>query len=293
VAEKAGIPVQVHHHKACGKKNWGLVKETMALIEEAREKGLDVTVDQYPYTAGSSTLRAILPPWVHEGGLEKVIERLRDPDTRAKIIDEINNTDNWENFVHHTDGPQGIMILDTPVTPQYDGKNLAEVGKIMGKDPLEAAFDIIIENKGSDNVCFFIVDEEDIKFVLKNPVVMVGSDSFPAEPGAKVHPRTNGTFARILGRYVREEGILTLEEAVRKITSFPANRLGIKEKGLIREGMDADLVIFDPDTIIDRADYEDPLKEPVGVSYVIVNGQIAVDKGEFTGKVAGKVIRRG
>lgn len=293
VAEKVGIPAQVHHHKACGKKNRGIVKETIKLLEEARQRGVDMTIDQYPYTAGSSTLRAIIPPWVQEGGIEKVIERLQDQALRARIIDEINNTDDWENLIHLTDGPEGVLIVYTPSTPEYQGKTLVRIGEMMGKDPIEAALDIIIANKGFDNACYFILDEDDVKYVMKSPLTMIGSDSIFAAPGAKCHPRTNGTFPRVLGKYVREEKTLTLEEAVKKMTGFPASRFNMQYKGLIRLGMDADLVIFDSDTVIDRADYEDPFKDPVGINYVIVNGNVTLKNGQFTGKTSGKVIRRG
>ena len=163
----------------------------------------------------------------------------------------------------------------------------------MGKDPIEAALDIIIANKGFDNACYFMLDEDDVKYVMKSPLTMIGSDSIPAAPGAKCHQRTNGTLPRVLGKYVREEKILTLEEAVKKMTGFPASRFNMRHKGLIRVGMDADLVIFDPDTIIDRADFEDPFKDPVGINYVIVNGNLTLKNGQFTGKTSGKVIRRG
>lgn len=293
VAEKAGIAAQIHHHKACGKKYWGLVKESIKLIEEARNKGLDITVDQYPYTASSTTLRSILPPWVHEGGIEKVIERLQDPAQRARIIDEINNTDNWDNFLKLSDGPEGVLMVYTPVTPQYEGKTLVQIGEMMGKDPLEAAFDVIVANKGADTACYFMLDEDDVKYVMKSPLTMVGSDSIPVAPGAKCHPRTNGTFPRVLGKYVREENTLTLEEAVKKMTLLPAGRFNMQSKGLIKTGMDADLVLFDPDTVIDGADFENPFKDPIGINYVIVNGKVVIKDGEFTGRTAGKVLRRG
>lgn len=291
VAEKAGIPGQIVHHKACGTKNYGLVKKTIKLLEEARERGVDMTVDQYPYTAGSTTLRSILPPWVHEGGMDKVIQRLKDPACKAKIVDEINTTDNWENMIKNCGGPTGVMVVYTPYTPQFEGKNLVEIGQMMDMNPLEAAFEVIIANKGSDNSCFFMLDEEDVKFVMKHPLTMIASDSISAAPGAKCHPRTNGTFPRVLGKYVREEKTLRLEEAVWKMTGFPASRLNMQSKGLIKVGLDADLVIFNPDTVIDRADFKDPFKEPAGIDYVVVNGKIVIQEGKHKDIKAGKVIR--
>ena len=292
VAEVANIPVQIHHHKAMGIKNWGLVKESIKLIEEARNKGFDVTIDQYPYTASSTTLRACLPPWVLEGGIEKIVERLNDPLIRARIIDEIEYTDNWENFYKNSNGASGVLISYTPQTPEFEGKTLNEVGNITGKGPLEALCDIIAINKGNDNACFHMLSEDDVNYVMKSPYTMIGSDSIPVSPGAKCHPRTNGTFPRVLGKYVREDGTITLEDAVKKMTGYPANRFNIKGKGLIKIGYDADLVIFDPDTVMDGATYDDPFKEPIGISHVLVNGQLAIKDGESTGNTSGIVIRK-
>ncbi|KUO72510.1 MAG: hypothetical protein APF77_12055 [Clostridia bacterium BRH_c25] len=292
VAEKAGIACQIHHHKVCGKKNWGLVNDTVKLVEEARRRGVDMTIDQYPYYAASTTLRAILPPWIQEGGIAKVVKRLQDPVLREKVIKDVKNEGDWENYLHQSGGPKGILVVYTPATPEYEGKNLEEIGAMTGKDPIEAALDIIVLNNGSDNACYFMMSEDDIKDVMKNPLVMIGSDSIPVAPGAKCHPRTNGTFPRVLGKYVREEGTLTLEDAVRKMTSFPAARFNMQYKGLIREGMDADLVLFNPDIIIDGASFEDPFKDPVGINHVIVNGQIVIKESKFTGKTPGKVMRR-
>lgn len=292
VAKSANVPVQIHHHKAMGITNWGLVKESIKLIENARNKGLDVTIDQYPYTASSTTLRSCLPPWVHEGGIEKVIDRLNDPSTRKRIIEEIKYTEDWENFYKNSNGADGVLISYTPYTPEFQGKTLEEVGKIVGKEPLDALCDIIATNKGNDTACYNMIGEDDIKYVMKSPYTMIGSDSIPVAQGTNCHPRTNGTFPRILGKYVREEETLGLEEAVSKMTGFPANRFNIKGKGLIKEGYDADLVLFDPDTILDGATYEDPFIDPVGINYVLVNGHLAIKDGETTGKTFGRVIKR-
>jgi N-acyl-D-amino-acid deacylase len=190
-------------------------------------------------------------------------------------------------------GPEGVMVVYSPVTPEYEGKTLPAIGEIMGKDPLDAAFDVIIANKGCDNSCYFMLDENDVKYIMKHPLVMVASDTIPAAPGAKCHPRTNGTFPRVLGKYVREEKTLRLEEAVWKMSGFPATRLKLRGKGFIKAGMDADLVLFDPDEILDGATFENPFGEPVGISHVFVGGSLAVKNGESTGLTAGKVLRNG
>ena len=292
IARKAGVAVQAHHHKACGKENWGTVKTTLNMIEAARKEGVDITLDQYPYPVASTTLRAMLPPWANEGGIEKIKERLQNTDTRKKIYEDIINTDDWDNYLKNCDGAEGVQILFTPETAEFEGKTLVEVGEILGIDPLEAAFELIIKNNGADNACYYMMSEEDVKFVMKSPVTMIGSDSIPVAPGAKCHPRTNGTFPRVLGKYVREEGAIELEEAIRKMTSFPATRFGLHGKGLIKVGMDADLVLFDPDIIIDGADFIDPFKLPEGIEYVIVNGCVAMKNNEFMGEKKGKVLRR-
>lgn len=292
VAEKAGIPGQVLHHKACGRKNFGKVRETLDVLEKARARGVDMTVDQYPYAASSTTLRSILPPWVHEGGVAKVLERLSDSSLRERLKHEILTTEDWENMLLSSGGPEGVMVVYTPMTPEYEGKTLPAIADMTGKDPLDSAFDIIVANKGSDTACYFMLDEDDVQYVMKHPLVMVASDTIPSAPGAKCHPRTNGTFPRVLGRYVREEKTLRLEEAVWKMSGFPAARLGLSKKGIIREGMDADLVIFDPETVVDGATFENPFGEPKGISHVFVAGRLAMKDGEYTGAAAGKVLRK-
>lgn len=292
IAERAEVPAQVAHLKAGGKNNWGKVHEAVRMLEEARERGTDITVDQYPYSSASTTLRAILPPWAQIGSVENVIERLTDPRLRAKIAREVLNDESYENFFKHSGGPEGVVILNTPETPEYEGENLYNISNIMRKEPIDAAFDIIIKNKGYDNACYIMMNEDDVKYVLKQPLVMIGSDSLPALPNAKVHPRTTGTFPRVLGKYVRQEKTVSLEEAIWKMTGFPASRLNLPNKGLIKVGMDADLVVFDPDTVIDGSDFKDPFKEPEGIDYVIVNGKIVMNKGKFTGVRAGKTIKR-
>jgi N-acyl-D-amino-acid deacylase len=292
VAEQNGVPGEISHHKAAGRKNWGLVNETLRLLDEARDRGVDMTADQYPYTAGSTTLRAILPPWVNEGGVEETIQRLMDPHLRRRIAEEIMINEDWENLFLHSGGAEGIIPVYTPQTSEYEGKTLAQIGDMTGKAPLEAAFDIIVANRGSDNSCYIMMSEEDVQAVLRHPLVMVASDSIPSGPGGKCHPRTNGTFPRVLGRYVRDLGCLRLEEAVRKMSGLPAGRLGLRSKGLIRSGMDADLLVFDPDVVREGADFDHPHRNPVGIDYVLVNGRIAIENGKHTGVAAGEVLRK-
>ncbi len=292
VGERLGIPVQISHHKAAGKDNWSLVKDTLAEVEKARARGVDITVNQYPYTACSTTLRAILPPWVHEGGVEKLIERLKDSANRTRIKDEIQSQTNWENFIKHCQNYDGVYLLYTPHTPEFEGKSLQEAADMSGKDPLDVAFDIIIENHGLDTTGFEVMSEEDVKYVMKHPSVIVASDSIPAAPGAKSHPRSYGTNPRVLGKYVREEKTLSMEEAIWKMTGFPASRMGLWTKGLIRTGMDADIVLFNPKIVRDMATFAEPFKEAQGIEYVIINGQVILRKGKYTGISAGKIMRK-
>lgn len=292
IAEQNGIPAQISHHKACGRENWGLVKKTLSLVDEARSRGVDITVNQYPYSASSTTLRAILPSWVQDGGLNSTLTRLKDPDNRVKIIEEIQSSTDWDNYCMNSGGPVGVTPIYTPETPEFEGKNLVEIGQITGKDPLQAAFDVIIANNGIDTTCYAMMSEEDVSFVMKHPATVVVSDSIPTALGAKTHPRTFGTFPRVLGKYVREEKVLTLEDAIRKMTSFPAQRLGLSKKGIVKEGMDADLVIFDPDKIKDKSTYDNPLQEPEGIDHVIINGCKVIYEGYSTGQFSGKVLRK-
>ncbi len=291
VAERVGIPGQILHHKACGRKNFGKVREALSLLEKARDRGVDMTVDQYPYTACSTTLRGILPPWVQEGGLAELMGRLSDPATRKQLKKEILTTENWENMLLSSGGAEGVMVLYSPDTPEYEGKTLLQIGEIMGQDALDAAFDVILANNGCDNACYFMLDEDDVKCVMKHPLVMVASDTIPAAPGAKCHPRSNGTFPRVLGKYVREEKTLRLEEAVWKMSGFPATRLKLEKKGFIKAGMDTDLVLFNPDTILDGATFENPFGDPRGISHVFMRGCLAVKNGEYAGVAEGKVLR--
>lgn len=292
IGEEAGIPVQIVHHKACGKQNWGKVRESLALVEAARARGLDVTVDQYPYVATSTTLSAILPPWAQEGGVEVLCARLSNPKERARMREDIEHGSGWENQIVSCGGLNGILVIYAPATPEVQGKTVEEAAKEQGADPLEFAFDVIQANRGAATACYFALCEDDVKYVMRHPLVMVGSDGIPTPPTAQPHPRMNGTFPRVLGHYVREEKVMPLEEGVRKMTSLPAARLKLAGKGLIAVGKDADLVVFDPETIIDRATYTDSKLPPAGIDYVFVGGVMVMDHGEHTGKRPGRLLRR-
>lgn len=292
IGEEAGIPVQIVHHKACGRQNWGLVKESLRLIEEARARGLDITVDQYPYIATSTTLSAVLPPWAQVGGVEALCARLDDAKERARMREDIEHGSGWENQIVSCGGLDGILVIYAPATPEVQGKTVAAAAKERGVDPLEFAFDVIKANRGAATACYFALCEDDVKYVMRHPLVMVGSDGIPTPPSAQPHPRMNGTFPRVLGHYSREEKVMPLEEAVRKMTSFPAARLKLTSKGQIAVGKDADLVIFDPATIIDRATYTDSQLPPAGIDYVFVNGVKVIDHGEYTGERPGRLLRR-
>ncbi len=284
------IPVQISHHKACGRDNWGLIEKTLKLIEDARKSGVDVVANQYPYDISSTTLRSILPGWVQEGGLDALIRRLKDCDTRKQITDEINHSDDWENMFLNSGGADGVILLFFPKTPQYEGKTLGEAARILGKDPLETAYDLMIDNHGEDNCGFAVMSSKDVRMAMQHPAVFIASDSIPAAPGAKVHPRAYSTFPRVLDKYVMQEKILSMEEAVRKMSSFPAQRLGLSQKGVIKKNMDADMVLIDMNAVCDNASFESPYEKPGGIDMVIVNGKIAVENAISCDAGAGKVL---
>jgi len=295
IGKEAGVPVEISHHKASGKPNWGKVCATLRLMERARKIGVEVNCDVYPYTAGSTTITALLPTWALEGGVEKMLERLKDKETREKIKTEIEEDKmKGENFLKAA-GWCGVLISQCSIE-KYEGKTLEEILKEKGQfdNPYDGFFDWLLEINGDAAMVVFLMDEEDVKTVLSHPLSMVISDSWVTAPtaGGKPHPRTYGTFPRVLGKYVREEKLLSLEEAIRKMTSLPAAKLRLQGRGLIKEGFWADFVIFDSNKIKDKATYQNPHQYPEGIKYVIVNGQIAVENGKLTGKRPGKVIKK-
>ena len=295
IGEEADVPVEISHHKAAGKSNWGKVYATLRLMEKARKRGLEVNCDVYPYTAGSTTVTALLPTWALEGGIDKMLERLKDKEIREKIKTEIEeDTMTGENFLKNA-GWEGVLISQCS-KKEYEGKTLEEILKEKGRlsDPYEELLDWLLEVKGDAAMVVFTMDEEDVKTVISHPLSSIISDSWATTPtaGGKPHPRAYGTFPRVIRKYVREEKLLSLEEAIRKMTSLPAGKIRLQDRGLIKEGFWADIVIFNPDKIRDKATYRNPHQYPEGIKYVIVNGQIVVESGKLTGRKPGKVIKR-
>jgi N-acyl-D-amino-acid deacylase len=300
IVEKSGcLGGQIAHHKVSGKANWKKSKETLQLIEEINNRGIDITCDQYPYNRGATSLITLLPPWTHEGGIEKLIERLKDKKIKEKIKNEMHDGTSFESFVKNI-GWDCIFIsyLESEKWTPHIGKNIAEITRDIGKkDEFEVLCEIIIDEEAKVSMTVKSMGEEDIQRIMKGRYTMIGTDGAsitltgPLSHG-KPHPRYFGTFPRILGHYVREKNIMTIETAIRKMTSFPAQRLGLKDRGLIKENMCADLVIFDSEKIIDKATFANPHQYPEGIDYVIVNGKIIIEKGKQTEIVVGKILRK-
>jgi dihydroorotase/N-acyl-D-amino-acid deacylase len=299
IARRAHIPAEIWHFKTAYKKNWGRMPEMLGRIAAARRQGLKITADVYPYVAGSTSLSACLPPWALEGGTDRMVARLKDNATRERLKKEITtDSKDWENIYLGSGGPGGILIgsVVNRDLESWQGKRLSEIAAAQKKDPLEALFDFIIADHGQTGAIFFMMQESDMQAALKSPFVSICTDSGARATdgplaGSKSHPRGWGSYPRILGKYVRDEHLLPLELAIRKMTGLPAENVGLKQRGLIREGYFADITIFDPNTVIDRATFEDPNQYPVGINYVIVNGQIEVDKGQRTPANSGRVLR--
>jgi len=301
IAERASIPAEIWHLKTAYKANFGKMPEVLKRIEAARTRGLDVTANQYPYTRASNGLDSCLPLWAREGGLEKTLTRLKDPAKRERIkrdMDDANAT-GWENQWYGANGGDGVMlssVLNNDLR-KYEGMTLTEIGRAMGKDPRDAVIDLVIADRGESSVITAIMNEDDVRSALKHPLVGVGTDSgAQAEDGklseSKSHPRAWGSFPRILSRYVRDEHLLTLEEAIRKMTSKAADRVHLSDRGLLRPGMAADITVFDPMVIRDVSTFEDPKHYSVGVKHVFVNGRRVVADGAITTERPGRPLRR-
>ena len=300
IAERANIPAEIWHLKTAYKANFGRMPEVLRRIEAARARGLDVTANQYPYTRASNGLDSCLPLWAREGGLEKTVARLTDPATRERIKKDMDdpNATTWENQWYGANGGDGVMVstvLD-PALRKYEGMTLTAIGKAMGKDPRDAVIELVIADRGETSVVTAIMDERDVRTALAHPLVGIGTDSgAKAEDGklseSKSHPRAWGSFPRILGRYVRDEHLLTLEEAIRKMTSKAAARVQLKDRGVLRPGLVADITVFDPATIRDVSTFDDPTHYSLGVQHVFVNGRRVVSDGRITSERPGRPLR--
>lgn len=297
IGERAGLPVQISHHKAMGMRNWGKIHETLRMMEEARGQGVEVTADVYAWMANATGLTAMLPHWVHEGGKDAIIERLGDREIRERIKkDMIEGIPGWESLVSEC-GWGRIMVTRSPNHEEYEGRTVQELAEESGADPYDFAFDLLVEEDCMVGLVIFSISEEDAMHVMKHPLTMIASDSSSICPRGyvgrgKPHPRGYGNAVRFLGTYVRDKGLMSLQEGVRKMTSFPARKIGLKDRGMIREGLAADLVAFDPEKIANTATYQDPHRYPVGVHYVTLNGALVVENGEHKGIYPGKVLRR-
>ena len=292
IGEEGGLPTQITHHKIIGKAYWGRSVDTLRLVDEARARGVDATIDQYPYTASSTSIQAALwPKWAQEGGREAIVGRLEDPTTRARILTESVAIIRDERGGGDA---RNVQIASCPWDPTLDGKTLADVRALRGLpatlEGAAAAAAWIVEQGGCQGI-FHAIGEEDLIRILRHPATMIGSDGeVPIFGEASPHPRSYGTFVRVLGVYVREKGAITLEEAVRKMTSFPAARTALVDRGVLRPGMKADLTLFDPATVKDTATFDEPHQYAVGVPYVIVNGEVVFENGGMTAARPGRVI---
>ena len=300
IGQEAHDPVEIFHLKVSGKSRAGKMVEIVRMIQEARDQGQDVTADMYPYLAGATALASSLPPWVADGGMTKLLERLRDPAVRQRIRNEMSATGErtWENLYLDAGGAPGVMVSSVvnQELKQYTGKTVAEIAAQQKKDPLDALFDFVLADNGLSSALYFIASEEDLQTGLRQPWTSIGLDASEMpldgplfEP--HTHPRTFGSMPRFLGHYVRELELLPLEQAIRKITSLPAQRERLVGRGLIKEGFFADITIFDPGSIVDKATYTEPAKLAEGVQYVLVNGQVAFESGKATGAMAGRALK--
>jgi N-acyl-D-amino-acid deacylase len=298
IGREARIPVEIWHIKVAGKNNWGRMPEVVAKINAARAAGADVSADTYAYTAWYNDFSAFIPPWAHDGGTAKLVERLKDPATRARIRkDMLTPSNDWDNEWQEIPGPDAIMIgaVENPALLPMQGKRLSEIAKLWNKDPMDALFDFLIQDS-STGVAVFGMSQPDVTLALQQPWVSIDNDSSGTAPEGILgqehpHPRAYGTFPRVLAKYVREEKVLTLEDAIRKFSALPAQRMRFTDRGVLKAGMWADVVIFDPATVQDRATFDNPNQLSEGMEYVLVNGLPVIDQGKMTGALPGKVLR--
>ena len=299
IGREAHIPVEIWHFKVAGKANWGRMPELIAHVNRARAEGVDVEADTYAYTAWANGMSAFVPAWAHDGGDAKLIERLKDPATRARIRKDMETASkDWDNEWQEIRGPEDVMIsaVQNPALKKFQGKRLSEIAAMLNKDPMDALFDLLIEDKAFTDCAVFGMSEPDVALALQQPWVSVDNDSSGVSPEGILgeehpHPRAYGTFPRILRKYVREEKKLALEEAIRKFSALPAQRMRLADRGVLKQGMWADVVVFDPKTVRDLATFDDPNRLSEGMEYVLVNGVPVIEEGKMTGALPGKVLR--
>ena len=293
IGREAGLPLQISHFKAIGGSMWGRAGEMLSMVEGARQSGQDVTFDQYPYTASSTGLNVLFPPWALEGGREACKARWQDPETRSRIRRDIEFS-----LMQDRGGgdPANVVVVTSPCDPAFNGMDLGSISaRLLGDSTIETVTEAVIRlaESGHHPCIFHCLHEDDVRELMQHPAGLVASDSGVLSPDSKrPHPRNMGTFPRVLGHYVRDLEVLSLPEAIRKMTGAVARRLGLADRGLVREGHCADLVVFDPETVADRATWDDPLQVAVGIHHVLVNGQVALKDGEPTGTLSGRFLRR-
>jgi N-acyl-D-amino-acid deacylase len=301
IGREAAVPVEIFHLKVIGKSRWGTMPLVVKKIQAARDSGLDIRADQYPYVAGGTALASALPPWVADGGMAKLLERLRDPKIRERIKAEMaSERTDWENLYFDSGGGSGVMIAsaENAALNKYQGQTLAQIAQAEGKSELDAMFDFILEDKGQTGALYFIADENDLRYALKQPWVEIGLDAPETSLDGPLfephtHPRAMGSMPRFLGRYVRDQNLVPLSEAIRRITSMPAQRYHLLNRGLVETGFYADITVFNPSTIADRATYTEPTLISQGIDAVLVNGKVEYENGKLTGAKAGRPLRGG
>src|SRR6202051_1881432 len=299
IGREAHIPVEIWHIKVAGKSNFGRMPDLLARINKARAEGSDISADTYAYTAWSNSMSAFIPPWAHDGGDAKMIERLKDPSTRARIRKDMEApSKDWDNEWDEITGPQDVTItlVQNPELKKFQGKRLSDIAKMLNKDAMDTVFDLLVEDNGFTSVAVFGMSEPDVVLALQQPWVAVDNDSSGTSPEGVLgeehpHPRAYGTFPRVLRKYVREEKKLTLEDAIRKFTALPAQRMRLTDRGVLKQGMWADVVVFDPATVRDVATFDDPNHLSEGMEFVLVNGSLVIENGKMTGALPGKVLR--
>jgi len=297
ISREAKVPAEIYHFKAAGKDNWSKMDAAIAKVEAARQEGLAITADMYCYTAGCTGLDACVPPWAQDGGEVAMRRRLRDPDARKRIKADIETKTDWPNFYANAGGPGNMLLVGfkKDALKPLQGKSLAAIAADRKVDPVETLMDLLAEDESRISTVYFMMSEENVRRLIKLPWVSFGSDEASQAPvgvflKSMPHPRAYGNFARLLGKYVREEKLIPLEEAVRKLTSLPATNLGLDRRGLLKDGYYADVVVFDPATIADRATYENPHQYSVGVKHAFVNGVQVLKDGEYTGAKPGRAL---